>query len=128
MLWNRITFNVQHLHRKEERNSNFNGSSAPLQRPEQNERSCKLKHIVMSTHDAVRRVSNLPCLLKMIIQLPWILFSIFHLSFNYKGHRIKCPRNACSRVYQLMCINIMFRKLVRPDTELPNSIQYSVSA
>ena len=29
---------------------------------EQHERSCKLKHIVILTHDAVRRVSNLLCL------------------------------------------------------------------
>ena len=31
----------------------------PVRRSEQHERSCKLKHIVILTHDAVRRVSNL---------------------------------------------------------------------
>ena len=34
----------------------------PVRRSEQHERSCKLKHIVILTHDAVRRVSNLLCM------------------------------------------------------------------
>ena len=32
---------------------------SPVWRSEQHERSCKLKHFVILTHDAVRRVANL---------------------------------------------------------------------
>ena len=34
----------------------------PCQRFEQHERSCKLKHIVVFTHNAVWHVANLPCM------------------------------------------------------------------
>ena len=34
---------------------------SPLQRSEQHERSCKLTHIVILTHNAVRHVTNLLC-------------------------------------------------------------------
>ena len=34
---------------------------SPFQRSEQHERSCKLRHIVIFTHNAIRRVANLLC-------------------------------------------------------------------
>ena len=40
---------------------------SPFQRSEQHERSCKLRHIVIFTHNAIRRVANL---------LWWVIFTV----------------------------------------------------
>ena len=47
----------------------------PVRRSEQHERSCKLKHIIILSHDAVRRVSNLLCFLPTFFS--FLLFNLF---------------------------------------------------
>ena len=64
----------------------------PVRRSEQHERSCKLKHIVILTHDAVRCVSNLlwSLVFLALFSIPvLVIFKVYRYVNNYASQEMQ---------------------------------------